>query len=222
MTFGCYDKLNMLGMGNMFGMGNFFGGTNVIGQLFSGTNSIFSNGYNMFGSYGTGNCGLFMDCLGNINYDAMTGFAIGQTLLNVAGMAINEAVANKKENSIENDQNKLEKCQESLEENLEELGVKTVEEAKNYKIDAKFQTAVDIAQKEFDNVKNIEIPNYSAEISSLEEKIKILEAKGTRRTSEEEKELEILRETLKTKNENLIKLRASIEEGGSLYLVIRR
>ena len=122
MTFGCYNKLNMLGMGNMFGTGNMFGGTNVVGQLFSGTNSIFS-GFNFFGNnfnYGSGGCGLFMDCKGNYNYDAMAGFAVGGALLNVAGAAIGQAIENKKENSVENLETNVEEAQEKVETKKEE------------------------------------------------------------------------------------------------------
>ena len=122
MTFGCYNKMNMLGMGNMLGgLGNMFGGTNVISQLFSGTNSIFGGGFNMYGNYGTGSCGLFMDCKGNYNYDAMAGFAVGGALLNVAGAAIGQAIENKKENSVENLEADVKDAQGKFDASLKKL-----------------------------------------------------------------------------------------------------
>lgn len=128
--------MNMLGLGNMQGFDYMTGGNNVISQLFCGTNSIFNFGFNPFGgSYINNDCGIFMNCNGEYNYDAMAGFAVGNVLLNVALGAIGYAIENKNEDSVENRQAEVKDCQDKLDEKLKELGVKTVEEADSYNID---------------------------------------------------------------------------------------
>ena len=98
MLFGSYNNMNMLGMNRMFNMNGMFGcGSNMLTSLFSGTNSIFGSGFNMFG----GGCSLFTNCNGSLNYNAMAGFGVANALMGVGGAILSQAMANKKANSTE-------------------------------------------------------------------------------------------------------------------------
>ena len=42
----------------------------------------------IFGGSGFGGCGIFTNCFGEVNYDAMAGYGVANALLGVAGQAI--------------------------------------------------------------------------------------------------------------------------------------
>ncbi len=215
----------MLGMGDMFGMGNMLGGSNVISQLFSGTNSIFS-GFNMYGisGYGSGGCGLFMDCKGNYNYDAMAGFAVGGALLNVAGAAISSAIENKKENSVENLDTKVEEAQEEVntkrdehstkEDELKTLNDKTKElETASTAATDKYNTANNyLAQNKTDYNNAIKKRNNNETLSETEKNIINNYEAYEKQLTGLKSAKEIAEAELKAHNEAVAKKQAEVKE----------
>lgn len=152
--------MNMLGMNtNMLGMGgcgsNFFGSNNILGMLFSGTNSIFGgfnfNNYNMMGG-----CSLFTNCNGSVNYDAMAGFAVGGVLLNIAGGIASQAIADKKANSTESIQADVNGIQEQIDAEIEKLGADSESKALSWSTtnEPKWQEAITTAKTEKDTASN--------------------------------------------------------------------
>ena len=121
----------------MFGMNNFssmgmFGSNNLLGSLFSGTNSIFNTGFNFFGNNMLGGgCSLFTNCNGTTNYDAMAGFGVANVVLNGTLMAISKSKSENKENSREAIQEKIDNLNGQILEKLAELGGLTEAEFKN-------------------------------------------------------------------------------------------
>lgn len=174
---GSYNKMNMLGMNtNMLGMGgcgsNFFGSNNILGMLFSGTNSIFGgfnfNNYNMMGG-----CSLFTNCNGSVNYDAMAGFAVGGVLLNIAGGIASQAIADKKANSTESIQADVNGIQEQIDAEIEKLGADSESKALSWSTtnEPKWQEAINAATKNKSDAEK--------SLLSLNETIANLKAKTT-------------------------------------------
>ena len=84
----------LLGMYNM----------NMYGNSWTG---LLQQGMGMFGG-GFGGSGIFMNCFGEVNYDAMAGYGVANALLGVAGQAINHTVSEKREKKAEYQENKAE------------------------------------------------------------------------------------------------------------------
>lgn len=68
------------------------------------------NGSSLGGIFGGGfgGCGIFTNCFGEVNYDAMAGYGVANALLGVAGQAINHTVSEKREKKAEYQENKAE------------------------------------------------------------------------------------------------------------------
>lgn len=146
MLFGNYNNMNMLGMNNMFGMNGMFNmngmfgcGNNILGSLFSGTNSIFNNGFNMFGMnemfnmngmFGS-SCSLFTKCNGQVNYGALAGFGVAGVLMNVGGAIVSNVIAERKANSPKAVETDINDIQDKIDTNLDKLSSDITE--KNYK-----------------------------------------------------------------------------------------
>ena len=117
-----FNNFNMLGMNDFSSMG-MFGSNNLLGSLFSGTNSVFNTGFNFFGNNMLGGgCSLFTNCNGTTNYGAMAGFGVANVVLNGTLMAISASKSEKKDNSREAVQEKLDSYNEQISEKLSELG----------------------------------------------------------------------------------------------------
>lgn len=163
--------MNMLGLGNSLGFGNMLGGSNIVSQLFSGTNSIFGSGFNMFGDmFGTGSCGLFMDCKGNYNYDAMAGVAVGSTLLQFAGAAIGQAIENKQDNSVENLEADVEECQKDVETKQKTVETREKELKTLEGETSEFQSKADTAKSKYNEANNYIITNKAAYNAAIAKK----------------------------------------------------
>ena len=85
------------------GMYNF----NMTGSSWTG---LFQQGMGMLGGGfgGFGGCGIFTNCFGEVNYDAMAGYGVANALMGVAGQAISSAVSQKREAKAEQENNKAE------------------------------------------------------------------------------------------------------------------
>ena len=123
-----FNSFNMMNTNSNCGLSNMYGNNMCFGNMF-GMNNLLGNygfGGSIFGmGYGSS---PFMDCNGYTNYNAMAGFAVGNTLLNFAGMGINYALSNAKsggaKDSIASELNAdLDSCLEDIEEKLEELNI---------------------------------------------------------------------------------------------------
>ena len=77
---------------------------NMTGSSWTG---LLQQGMGMFGG-GFGGSGIFMNCFGEVNYDAMAGYGVANALLGVAGQAINHTVSEKREKKAEYQENKAE------------------------------------------------------------------------------------------------------------------
>lgn len=66
---------------------------------------MFQQGLGMFGG-GLGGSGIFTNCWGEVNYDAMAGYGVANALLGVAGQAISSTRAQKQEAKAEYQNNK--------------------------------------------------------------------------------------------------------------------
>ena len=80
---------------------------NMYGNSWTG---LLQQGMGMLGGGfgGFGSCGIFTNCFGEVNYDAMAGYGVANALLGVAGQAINHTVSEKREKKAEYQENKAE------------------------------------------------------------------------------------------------------------------
>ena len=117
-SFNMFNTTGTFGMSNMFGMGGSFGGCGLLGSGFGG--SIFGGGF------GTS---LFTDCNGYTNYDAMAGFAIGNQLMNIAGMGASYGLSQigsgkrEREDVASDLQNRLDKSIDKISKQLTNLNL---------------------------------------------------------------------------------------------------
>ena len=104
------QNMNILGSLTGFSQGGFglggcssFGGgwSGACGSIFNMMGGIFGGGMNMYGGgCGTGN--LFYNCkTGNYNYGAMAGFSVGNSLMQVLGMALGHHFTSKRAEKVE-------------------------------------------------------------------------------------------------------------------------
>ena len=116
MTFN-YNFMNMFSNGfSGLGFGNIgCGFGNIFGSGFSSCGSIFGN--NIF----------YNSCNGEYNFDAMAGFAVGNTLLNVGGAALSSIIADKKQTSNKSLNKNLESINQQLDNKYDDLKAKNSE-----------------------------------------------------------------------------------------------
>ena len=133
MTFGCYNKLNMLqGYNYDTANPNFYNGS-VTGSLFAGVNSIYN--YNPFQQMMVGNnCGTSTNCNGEPNWNAMLGLGIAGAVMSTVQMFIGQAGGSRRENSTEALNKKADKAYNELEKAKDKLDteqnkLKTLNEA---------------------------------------------------------------------------------------------
>ena len=102
------------------------------------------NGNSLGGIFGGGfgGCGIFTNCFGEVNYDAMAGYGVANALLGVAGQAINHTVSEKREKKAEYQENKAEI--ERIDEQIADL--KNLDPAKE--IDKKYDENINTAISE--------------------------------------------------------------------------
>lgn len=131
--------MNMLGMNRMFNMNSMFGyGNNILGSLFSGTNSIFNNNcFNMFGMNNMfgGGCSLFTNCKGQINYNAIAGFGVANVLLGIGGNILSQYISEKRSSSKESVANDIDGMEDKIDTLVEKLGADNVNEALAWTVD---------------------------------------------------------------------------------------
>ena len=114
---------------------------NMYGNSWTG---LLQQGMGMLGGGfgGFGSCGIFTNCFGEVNYDAMAGYGVANALLGVAGQAINHTVSEKREKKAEYQENKAEI--EKIDEQIADL--KNLDPAKE--IDKKYDDNIDTAKSE--------------------------------------------------------------------------
>lgn len=207
-SFNMFNTTGTFGMSNMFGMGGSFGGCGLLGSGFGG--SIFGGGF------GTS---PFTDCNGYTNYDAMAGFAIGNQLMNIAGMGINYAISNaggtrNTANSVANNlQDRLAELEEERDTIISTSGT-TAEAILNYNKESSDEyIAWDQAQKTY-NAKAREVENgavlYEANKTALADVVREL----VTATGDEKTQLETQKTNLEIKiknHEDLVDERAQLE-----------
>ncbi len=154
---------------------------NMSGSSFSG---LLQQGMGMF-SGGLGGSGIFMNCYGEVNYDAMAGYAVANALVGVAGQAINSTVSQKQQAKAENENNKLE--------------IKEIEKQIYNKTSEKLELNEEISTKQ-DLIKS-----SKDEISSLNEQITDLNVAGKKEAYEAAKNQD-------PQPENLNELKEAYEE----------
>ena len=152
-----FNSLNMFNtpplgsLGNCFGTSGMFGMSNMFGN--------YGLGGSIFGGFGSS---PFMDCNGYTNYNAMAGLALGNTLLNFAGMGINYACANAGgsrsagESKAEALNKELDTCIKNIDKKLEKL---------NKSFEAKDITASDL---DAEDVKTTELINAEKKLADKE------------------------------------------------------
>lgn len=161
-SFNMFNTTGTFGMSNMFGMGGSFGGCGLLGSGFGG--SIFGGGF------GTS---PFTDCNGYTNYNAMAGFAIGNQLMNIAGMGASyglsqigsgkrerEDVASDLQNRLDKSIDKISKQLTKLNSNLDPATItkESLPDTAEFETDAlkNAKTAKNTADAELDQVKSEE------------------------------------------------------------------
>lgn len=128
MAFANYNMMNMFmntGIGNI------------------GTCSGLS-GLGGFGSFGN----IFGRCDGSLDYNAMAGFAIGSSFLQIGACAVNQIISAKRENSQANIETNLKTLNKQIDNKVKQLGCDSLEEAQNYDIED------DTAGKKVTDLKN--------------------------------------------------------------------
>ena len=143
----CGNSMNMFGMNcslfNYGGMG--FGGMGFGSMGFGGLGFGGITGYN------------------NVNYDAMAGWAVGNALLGVASQAIGSIKADRQNDNAVYADNKAQI--ESIDKQIVDLKA----ERENPKIDAKYDTDINKAQKSLANA-NTKVSELEAALKALQEK----------------------------------------------------
>ena len=167
MVFGL-NNMNMLGMNNM-SFGNCFN-SNIfgsMGNMFSG--SIFG----MNNMFGMGGCSPFMNCNGSINFNTMTGFAVGGALLNIGMTALNHHLSTREpqHNPTKGElKSEFNSTKEDFETKLKEFGATSLAQAESMVNVQSKQTAVDGATTAKTKVDEA-ITDYETRISKLQTEI---------------------------------------------------
>ena len=126
----------LLGMYNM----------NMYGNSWTG---LLQQGMGMFGG-GFGGSGIFMNCFGEVNYDAMAGYGVASALLGVAGQAINHTVSEKREKKAEYQENKaeIERITQDIEDKTgEKAGLEAENKTKQGEITAADTTITNLKEQ---------------------------------------------------------------------------
>lgn len=120
MTFGCYNKLNILQGYNFDTANPYFSNGSVSGSLFTGVDSLFNlNPFQeMIGGNGHGS---FTNCNGEPNWNAMLGLGIAGAVMSTVQMFIGQAGGSRRENSTEALNKKADKAYNELEKAKDKL-----------------------------------------------------------------------------------------------------
>ena len=155
---------------------------NMYGNSWTG---LLQQGMGMLGGGfgGFGSCGIFTNCFGEVNYDAMAGYGVANALLGVAGQAINSTVSQKREAKAEYQDNKAEI--EKIDEQISDLNNLKPEE----EIDAKYDKNITEAKNEQKTAND--------NLTAAKQKKSELEAKLATATEEEKKTINQQIEDLK-------------------------
>ncbi len=147
---------------------------NMYGNSWTG---LLQQGMGMLGGGfgGFGSCGIFTNCFGEVNYDAMAGYGVANALLGVAGQAINSTVSQKREANAEYQDNKAEI--EKIDEQISDLKNLNPEE----EIDAKYDNNVATAKSAQETANNA--------LATATKKKSELEAKLATATDEEKESI---------------------------------
>ena len=147
---------------------------NMYGNSWTG---LLQQGMGMLGGGfgGFGSCGIFTNCFGEVNYDAMAGYGVANALLGVAGQAINSTVSQKREAKAEYQDNKAEI--EKIDEQISDLKNLNPEE----EIDAKYDNNVATAKSAQETANNA--------LATATKKKSELEAKLATATDEEKESI---------------------------------
>ena len=179
---------------------------------FGGFGSIFG-GCNMFGG-----SSIFTNCDGTYNYDAMAGFGIANAFMQVGGMAINQALTNKRQTSQKALGADVESLNNQIDEKLNQLG-KGVNES-NYtqhtaKQESWYTSGIAEADKEIvdakaimDSITTIDadkatVESYSKNKADLQTQIK--NTTDDAQKAQLEAQLRTLEENFNTANDNVKK-----------------
>lgn len=105
-----------------YNMPSFMGGTGfmpsfVSGMGYSGCSSIFTQ---MFGG-AMGGCNPFVTCYAQPNFNAMAGWAVADSLLNMGTMLVCAGIQGRKDNSVENTQDDVIQLQKKVDAKGKEL-----------------------------------------------------------------------------------------------------
>ena len=180
--FGC-NNLNMLNLSGAYQYGNIGGCLGGYGNM----GSIFG----MMGGY----CSPFYDCNGIANYDAIAGYEIANTTLNLIGNKIGEAVAQRRERKAAEEQavidtnNSVKEAKNNIKASENELKTleKNIEDAKTNKEKAQTQLTTvttklnELAEREnipegeegaLKGTEKIELENLRKEYNQLLEDLK--------------------------------------------------
>ena len=185
--------MTLFGMYNM----NMFGGTG-----FSGLSSF--GGFGNFGSFGMGGS-LFTNCFGEVNYDAMAGYGVANALTSVAGMAINQAVNNKRAAKAEHENNQAE-----IEKINQEINSKTSAKNDLNTENTSLQTEVNTASAKSEELAG-QISTKEADITNLQAEYDRLTSAAASDETQKEAQTQALKK-LNTAKEELKKLEADKAE----------
>ena len=141
---------------------NMFCGNSM--NMFGMNCSLFNYGGMGFGSLGFGSMGFGgITGYNNVNYDAMAGWAVGNALLGVASQAIGSIKADRQNDNAVYADNKAQI--ESIDKQIVDLKA----ERKNPKIDAKYDTDINNAQKSLASA-NTKVLELTTALAELEKK----------------------------------------------------
>lgn len=203
---------------NMFGMtGNCYGGGGMFNLLGGGM---------PFGGMLGGGCGLGM-MSGSIwggcynNYNSMAGFAVGNILMNVAGCAVSQVVADKRANSKEALSGNLDNIQSQIDTKLKNLDASE----STYKTKLADDTKVNEAQANIDKVNNTKLPKLKGELTTLEGELKTLETSLAGETDETKKtkiesDIKTKKQEIEAKNTEIKDAEDSVKASGTLGVAL--
>ena len=190
--------MSLFGMYNM----NMFGTSGFTGMFSGGLTSF--GGFGNFGSFGMGG-NVFTNCFGEVNYDAMAGYGVANALTSVAGMAINQAVNNKRSAKAEHENNQAEIAKIN-----QEINSKTSAKNDLNTENTSLQTEVDTASAKSKELAG-QISNKEADITNLQAEYDRLTSAAASDETKKEAQTQALK-NLNTAKEELKKLEADKAE----------
>ena len=188
---------------NLLNFNNSYMNYNPLNMLFGNNINIGGWGYNS----------LFTNCDGTPNYSAQAGFAVGEALLNCGIAALSHSLNNKKENSEESIQDRIQGYMDDIDTNFNKLGISSASELDNVKPAENFTNAVNNAKAEVEKYQkqlNEFVKPEQANYSDANEYNKAL-SEYNKNISETEKNLKKAQEDLKKAQEALEKEETNIK-----------